>query len=213
MAARVLQNTLNQYPLASTLLANNAFKSAFANRGMTSFMSSPVSANISSASSGYSTSDETYSHTESSIKTEASDDSDAKRADDITGPSGSKLSLAHIMNWVKSEPSADNVNGVATKVLNAALKWTKTQKNFSSLPHCDQNVLISQSIQELFILQMAENNFSLCEAVFDEDNIEKKQLIQEFQKTLNKFAEFKVDLMEFYLLKSIILFKSGNLIN
>ena len=113
------------------------------------------------------------------------------------------------MNWVKSEPSADNVNQVGTKVLNAALKWTKTQKNFSSLPNEDQSLLIGQSINELFILQMAENNFSLNEAVFfDEDNQEKKQLVQEFQKTLNKFAEFKVDLMEFYLLKSIILFKS-----
>ena len=71
-----LQNTLSQYPLATTLLANGAFKSALHNHNnnnhnhhnqqqrvatsmAASFLASPVSTtNVSSASSGYSTSDE-----------------------------------------------------------------------------------------------------------------------------------------------------------
>lgn len=229
MAAKIaLQNSLNQYPLASSLLAaNSAFKNAFANSRTTvpSFLNSPVSANISSASSGYSTSDETYSveHTKEtntqntsneSIKTESSstEDSDKPERSQLK----SNLSLAHIMNWIKSTPSTENLNEVTSKVLYSALKWTKTQKNFVSLPSSDQAILVNESLSELFVLQMAENKVSLSDAVFmneNEENEEKKNMIKNFQAILQKFAHYKVDLMEFYLLKSIVLFKSGKLFN
>ena len=48
--------------------------------------------------------------------------------------------------------------------------------------------------------------------VENEENQEKRKLIQNFQNILQKFTHFKVDLMEFYLLKSIVLFKSGKYI-
>ena len=117
------------------------------------------------------------------------------------------------MNWIKSAPSTENFNEVTSKVLYAALKWAKTQRNFVNLPQSYQVQLINESLSELFILQMAENKLCLNDAVFlneTEDNEEKKKLISNFQNILQKFSHFKVDLMEFYLLKSIVLFKSDN---
>lgn len=239
MAAKMaLQTTLNQYPLASSLLAaNNAFKTAFSQNqrssipSMASFLNSPVSSNqqnVSSASSGYSTSDETYpgsndtnkdssvNVTNESLKSvDNSDGNEATKCDVKVEPK-QPLSLAHIMNWIKSTPSAVEFNEVTSKVMYAALKWTKTQKNFCNLPHADQVQLINESLSELFVLQMAESKMGLNEfSVFlnesNEDNAEQKKLIQNFQSVLQKFNHYKVDLMEFFLLKSIVLFKADNL--
>jgi hypothetical protein len=203
MAAKIaIQNTLSQYPI---------FKSAF-NLGMPSFLSSPVSANVSSTSSGYSsTSDETSAQNTSneSIRTESTEETTTRNA--------SKLSTAHIMNWIKNEQSsADTCSGEATsKTVYAALKWARSQKNLSALVASDQALLVNESLAELFVLQMAENKLSVNESMFaqesedDGDEAKKKRLVQGFQGILQKFAAFKVDLMEFYLLKSIFLFRSG----
>ena len=168
--ASSIQNTLNQYPLACSLLNNSAFKNVAA-----SFSS--ASANISSASSGYSTSDETSSVGENhkevlqnsnlvneSIKTEYETKEDQKPIN-MVAENNSKLnstaSLAHIMNWIKTTPSTENFNEITSRILYAALKWTKTQKNFINLPVSDQILLITESLSELFVLQMAENKLSL----------------------------------------------------
>lgn len=239
MAAKMaLQTTLNQYPLASSLLAaNNAFKTAFSQNqrssipSMASFLNSPVSSNqqnVSSASSGYSTSDETYpgsndtnkdssvNVTNESLKSVDNSDGNEVTKCDVKVEPKQPLSLAHIMNWIKSTPSAVEFNEVTSKVMYAALKWTKTQKNFCNLPHADQVQLINESLSELFVLQMAESKMGLNEfSVFlnesNEDNAEQKKLIQNFQSVLQKFNHYKVDLMEFFLLKSIVLFKADNL--
>lgn len=127
----------------------------------------------------------------------------------------SAASLAHIMNWIKSTPSVESLKDVTTKIFYATVRWAKTQKNFLSLPASDQNSLLNENLTELFVLQMAESRFfsselnSLIEneQAADED---KRQLLFSLQNLLQKFHLDKVDPMEFYLLKSIALFKSGN---
>ena len=66
------------------------------------------------------------------------------------------------MNWIKSEPNP-NVNELTSRILYSALKWTKTQKNFMDLPLNDQIILLNDCVNELFILQTAENKSSLTE--------------------------------------------------
>ena len=66
------------------------------------------------------------------------------------------------MNWIKSEPNL-NVNELTSRILYSALKWTKTQKNFMDLPLNDQIILLNDCVNELFILQTAENKSSLTE--------------------------------------------------
>jgi len=201
MAAKIaIQNTLSQYPI---------FKNAF-NLGIPSFLSSPVSANVSSTSSGYSsTSDETSAQNTSneSIRTESAEDVNSAE----TTSNASKLSTAHIMNWIKNEPSSENCSSEATtKTVYTALKWARSQKNLNSLVANDQALLVNESLAELFVLQMAENKLSVNDGMFQQESEdERKKMVQNFQGLLQKFSSIKVDLMEFYLLKSIVLFKSG----
>ena len=185
MAAKIaIQNTLNHYaiPLASTIFKNafnsNSGGSKIINHPSSSsfLLNSPVSANnVSSASSGYSsTSDETsYSNgegigaagKESSAFVVQNNDENATDNGKLMEKTGgvekvnSSLSLAHIMNWIKNEPTAENFSEVTSRILYAALKWTKSQKNFRSLPGSDQTLLVNESLCELFILQMAESKF------------------------------------------------------
>ncbi len=207
-------NQMNQQ-LNNSKLNNSAFKNVNSFGSFNSAKNRSI-INSSSASSGYSTSDDNND----SIKTE----NDSKESVDYTNDNkfetitsnnnklNSSASLAHIMNWIKSEPSAENFNELTTRILFAALKWTKTQRNFLNLPINDQILLINDCLGELFVLQMAENKSSLNEIFFladHDENDEKRKFVQSYQQILQKFSLFKVDIMEFYLLKSIVLFKSG----
>ena len=81
-----------------------------------------------------------------------------------------------------------------------------------NLPINDQILLVNDCLGELFVIQMAENKSSLNEIFFladHDENEEKRKFVQSFQQIIQKFSLFKVDIMEFYLLKSIVLFKSG----
>jgi hypothetical protein len=120
-------------------------------------------------------------------------------------------SLAHIMDWIKAPPSSmKSFDEITTRLLTATIKWANTQKSFLSLPFNDQVLLIEESLPELFILQMAESKSDIFnENVENEENDEKRRTMQSFQEILQKFSVVKADLMEFYLLKSIILFKAG----
>ncbi len=188
--ASSIQQTLNQYPLANSLLNNSAFKNVAAslsNLGVNSFLnsSSCSAVNVSSASSGYSSnSDETFQHSTNSSSSENNgkealqnsnliNDCDNIKQEKTTkveqqqlnfansNKLNSSASLAHIMNWIKSAPSTENFNEITSRILYSALKWTKTQRNFINLPLNDQFLLINESLSELFILQMAENKLSL----------------------------------------------------
>ena len=89
---------------------------------------------------------------------------DEKNMSNLSSPSAmadsaklnSSASLAHIMNWIRSTPSEENLVEVTSRILYSAIKWTKTQRNFLSLPLADQKGLIYENISELYILQMAE---------------------------------------------------------
>jgi hypothetical protein len=43
----------------------------------------------------------------------------------------------------------------------------------------------------------------------NETNLEKKKIIQNFGDTLQRLSSARIDIMENYLLKSIIIYKSG----
>jgi hypothetical protein len=89
----------------------------------------------------------------------------------------SNASLAHIMNWIKNEPSTEHLVDLTSRILLSSIKWTKTQRNFLNLPLSDQVLLINENISELFILQMAENK-----SAFNESN-----LTQNFLNIKNNF--------------------------
>jgi hypothetical protein len=78
----------------------------------------------------------------------------------------SSASLAHIMNWIKNEPSTEHLVDLTSRILLSAIKWTKTQRNFLNLPLADQVLLINENISELYILQMAENKSAYNESEF-----------------------------------------------
>ncbi len=71
------------------------------------------------------------------------------------------------MNWIKSEPNAENFNELTSRILYSALKWTRTQRNFVNLPLNDQVLLLNDCLNELFILQVAENKSALTEGCFN----------------------------------------------
>jgi hypothetical protein len=212
----ILNQMNQQLNNCNSKLNNSAFKNVNSFGSFNSAKNRSI-INSSSASSGYSTSDDNND----SIKTE----NDSKESVDLTNDNkfetitsnnrnkfNSSASLAHIMNWIKSEPSAENFNELTTRILFAALKWTKTQRNFLNLPINDQILLVNDCLGELFVIQMAENKSSLNEIFFladHDENEEKRKFVQSFQQIIQKFSLFKVDIMEFYLLKSIVLFKSG----
>lgn len=77
----------------------------------------------------------------------------------------SRASLANIMDWIKSRPTDNWLDDVASKVLFAALRWAKTQTKFLSLPQSDQNALIVENLSELFILKMAETKSFMNECM------------------------------------------------
>jgi len=78
----------------------------------------------------------------------------------------SSASLAHIMNWIKNEPSTEHLVDLTSRILFSAIKWTKSQRNFLNLPLADQVLLINENISELYILQMAENKSAYNESEF-----------------------------------------------
>ena len=212
-----LMNQLNN----SKMALNSAFKNVNSTFGSFNFKNTSINsvnyslANSSSASSGYSTSDDNNDSIKTEHDSKESEMSSEKNFETLAGncklnSSSNNASLAHIMNWIKSEPSSENFNELTNRILYSALKWTKTQRNFVNLPLNDQVLLLNDALSELFILQMAENKSTLSEVVFlteNEENEEKRKLVQNYQHILQKFSSFKIDLMEFYLLKSIVLFK------
>ena len=77
------------------------------------------------------------------------------------------------MNWIKSAPPAESFNEITSRALISAIKWTKGQRTFISLPFNDQMQLIAENIAELFVLQMAETKSSFnegCELILKEKN-------------------------------------------
>ena len=148
-----LMNSLAFNPLLNAQF-NNKLSSAFKN---VSHLGSFNAKNTSSASSGYSTCDDNND----SIKTEhdSNELTNEKSFEQLAGNCklNSSASLAHIMNWIKSEPSSENFSELTAKILYSAVKWTKTQKNFVNLPLSDQILMVNDCLSELFILQMAES--------------------------------------------------------
>nr|ASL70491.1 nuclear receptor [Brachionus rotundiformis] len=166
--------------------------------------------NASDNTSGYNTCDEARNE---SISVDDDAKSDIDQREDDTAERNklhSSASLAHIMNWVKSTPTTENLIESTSKILLSAMRWAKTLRSFVTLPSQDQLRLISENLNELFILQMAETKSFMneLESLLESEKSEpKKHLVQGFLALMQKFSADKVDPMEFYLLKSISLFK------
>lgn len=168
--------------------------------------------NASDNTSGYNTCDDARNES-ISVDDDAKSDSEPREEDLAAEKSKvhSSASLAHIMNWVKSEPTTEHLIDSTSKILLSALRWAKTLRSFVTLPAHDQTQLLAENLNELFILQMAETKSFMNELdclAQSEHNEHTKQLMRGFIGLMQKFALDKVDPMEYYLLKSISLFKS-----
>jgi hypothetical protein len=204
----VLANNNNSINLSSSI--NTSGYSTFADESMQNSSSSLQGVGSSSSSSSSYSSGTGFGLADSDMPA-------------VSSRVNSAASLAHIMNWIRNTPSVENLLDVSSKHFYATLRWAKSQKNFISLPLSDQNALINENIAELFVLQMAEsrafsngcgemNTNSLFVAENEQQqqhNEERRQFIVTLQSVLQKFHLDRVDPMEFYLLKSISLFRSG----
>lgn len=222
------------FPASSMLYHKNPVFNPFKNISLNlsensaspSFSYDPcASRNVSSLSSGYCSLDENNSKTAfntSQMNALYENMHNKLQQNAITPPPSnsnkqshlnSSASMAHIMNWIKNEPaSVEQLVDLTSRILLSAIKWTKTQRNFLNLPFNDQVLLLNENISELFILQMAENKSAFNEIknlAHKESDVEKKGLYESLEQILYKFQLDKVDPMEFYLLKSISLFKSN----
>jgi hypothetical protein len=68
--------------------------------------------------------------------------------------------LGHnIMNWIKNSPSLspDNLIELSTRLFFLATRWAKSQRSLLSLSLIDQNLLLSENLNELFALTAAES--------------------------------------------------------
>nr|ASL70523.1 nuclear receptor [Brachionus calyciflorus] len=204
-AAVAFQSNLANNLLAASIKNQIALKQMYQMENVSSINTSIPFINTSENSSGYQTYDEGRNET-SSPEVEQKDEDNFEKS-----KIHSSASLAHIMNWIKSTPTTENLIDSTTKILYSAIRWARTQKSFVNLSLQSQSTLINENLNELFILQMAETKSIMNELnilIENEKNDEKKALIQGFFNLLQKFNLDKVDPMEFYLLKSIALFKS-----
>lgn len=101
----------------------------------------------------------------------------------------------------------------AARLLFMNVQWARNMHSFTSLPFCDQLVLLEDSWRELFILGAAQFLpvvdltflISICGAL--EPNSNFIQNIQELQNTLSNLRQFQLDQQEYACLRAIILFK------
>lgn len=97
------------------------------------------------------------------------------------------------------------------------VKWAKNVPSFTNLPLSDQLILLEESWRELFILGAAQfmlplelapliNACGFLERERDK-TVNFLNEVKEFQDTLAKLAQFRLDPHEFACLRAIILFK------
>lgn len=105
----------------------------------------------------------------------------------------------------------------AARLLFMNVQWAKSMNSFTSLPLCDQLLLLEESWRELFVLGAAQflPNVDLSMLIsFSgalDHNLNSSSLlqnVQEFQKILSNLRQFQMDQQEFACLRAIILFKS-----
>lgn len=106
----------------------------------------------------------------------------------------------------------------AARLLFMNVQWTKSMNTFTSLPFCDQLLLLEESWRELFVLGAAQflpiidltALASLCGTLAQNiNNTLFIQSVQEFQNILSTLRQFQLDQQEFACLRAIILFKSS----
>jgi hypothetical protein len=76
--------------------------------------------------------------------------------------------LGNIINWIRngSTLSPENLIDLSTKVFFLANRWARSQRNLTALSLADQNKLLSENMNELFLLQIAETK-----SIVNESNI------------------------------------------
>lgn len=95
------------------------------------------------------------------------------------------------------------------------VQWAKSLNTFTSLPFCDQLLLLEESWRELFVLGAAQflplvdltSLVSVCGTLQSIGDTSFLQSVQEFQNVLSNIRQFQLDQQEFACLRAIILFK------
>jgi hypothetical protein len=74
--------------------------------------------------------------------------------------------LGHILNWIKnSSPSSiENLSELSSRLFYSATRWAKNQRNLINLPETDQNLIVAENLNELFLLHIAETKSTINES-------------------------------------------------
>lgn len=115
-------------------------------------------------------------------------------------------------------PSPATICESAARLLFMNVKWAKNVPSFTNLPLSDQLILLEESWRELFILGAAQfmmplelapliNACGFLERERDR-TVSFLNEVKEFQDTLSKLAQFRLDPHEFACLRAIVLFKT-----
>ncbi|KAJ3665502.1 hypothetical protein Zmor_000994 [Zophobas morio] len=126
------------------------------------------------------------------------------------------LSLPSVFTPPMLNPSA--IRESAAQLLFMNVQWVRTAPEFTSLPICDQLLLLEESWLDLFILGAAQFlpmiDFGIlvqsCE-IFQQE-LQNREFIREvndFQDTLKKITQFQLDAQEYACLRAIVLFKTS----
>lgn len=119
---------------------------------------------------------------------------------------------------LSSIPTPATICESAARLLFMNVKWAKNVPSFTGLPLSDQLLLLEESWRELFILGAAQfmlplelapliNACGFLERERDK-TIGFLNEVKEFQDTLAKLAQFRLDPHEFACLRAIVLFKT-----
>ena len=152
----------------------NRFSPQFYSRLGEFTASNTSSPNISTTSSGYSTSAEDSGihdekltikkENEISIENKSPKVPTDLSIENLIKPSSSAVAATGI-NWNNMVLPTDNIYEMATRILFASVKWARTQRSFLSLPFSDQAVLLEDGWSDLFILTAAETKFITNESM------------------------------------------------
>ena len=156
------------------------------NSSQSEFTVSNTSPNISTASSGYSTAEDSGLHDDSSLKSTKIKKEDVELSEvKLSSPKVAiksetttkdlSLSIASLIKpttpvhsnqhqqgsiiWNHMAPQTDNIYEMATRILFASVKWARTQRSFLGLPFPDQVLLLEDAWSDLFIITATETKF------------------------------------------------------
>jgi hypothetical protein len=159
----------NQLAAVAAVSASNVTQSP----SNTSASSITNMSSVSSNSSGYSTSILSEENNNNESKNEPSSlasplsSAEQQQHQSAAVKSGQAASLAHIMNWIKNTSqitTPESFIELSSRVYFGSIRWAKTQRNLLALNPLDQNIILNENLNELFLLHLAENKSILNES-------------------------------------------------